>query len=476
MRFVYPSLLLIAQKSFHRFARRAPHQFLLKAKTTMQESSSQATPRPSFYRRPLPDSCVAFSSRQGRQQLANAMNTGGLLSFFALLEQHTTQSEPAYCGLSTLVMALNALAIDPLQHWKGPWRWYEEAMVNCCLDLETVQKRGVTLACFVGIAVCQGLSAQVEYAEPEEDASFASFRQAVETACVEKDILDAQTSASCPSGSTSNNNILHRADSTSPVSLKQVLVVSYDRKVLGQTGSGHFSPIAAYDRVTDSVLIADTARFKYGAHWVPMSLLWEAMKPVDPDSGRSRGFVLLQRHDVDDDDRALLVRALTTTGSAYKVLKRYCTTNEACSFQDFYTTFSRSNEKSNLPMIFELLRPQAKPFIEDYARIEQVNSLLSIVSQLSRAEVRLFLDEDSNESSKSCRTTSRWCQSTKCRTVPLLATQAIYLLYLSISKTKSMFLKMIRQSKIDSLDDGQIDEIWTEVSLLRKELLLVDAE
>jgi Phytochelatin synthase len=37
---------------------------------------------------------------------------------------------------STLVISLNALAVDPRQIWKGPWRWYEESMLNCCIDLE----------------------------------------------------------------------------------------------------------------------------------------------------------------------------------------------------------------------------------------------------------------------------------------------------------------------------------------------------
>ena len=53
-----------------------------------------------------------------------------------------TQSEPAYCGFSTLVMTLNALSVDPRLTWKGPWRWYEESMLNCCVDLEQVSKRG----------------------------------------------------------------------------------------------------------------------------------------------------------------------------------------------------------------------------------------------------------------------------------------------------------------------------------------------
>jgi hypothetical protein len=40
------------------------------------------------------------------------------------------QDEPAYCGLSTLVMVLNALSIDPHRSWKGVWRWFSEDMVR----------------------------------------------------------------------------------------------------------------------------------------------------------------------------------------------------------------------------------------------------------------------------------------------------------------------------------------------------------
>jgi glutathione gamma-glutamylcysteinyltransferase len=38
----------------------------------------------------------------------------------------------------------------------------------------------------------------------------------------------------------------------------RVLIASYSRRILKQTGSGHFSPIAAYDQESDSVLIMDT--------------------------------------------------------------------------------------------------------------------------------------------------------------------------------------------------------------------------
>lgn len=56
-----------------------------------------------------------------------------------------------------------------------------------------------------------------------------------------------------------------------------------------QTGTGHFSPIGGYHAEKDMALILDVARFKYPPHWVPLSLLWEAMDTVDDASGHRRG-------------------------------------------------------------------------------------------------------------------------------------------------------------------------------------------
>lgn len=41
-----------------------------------------------------------------------------------------------------------------------------------------------------------------------------------------------------------------------------VVIVSYSRRGLNQTGTGHFSPIGGYHEGKDLVLIMDVARFK----------------------------------------------------------------------------------------------------------------------------------------------------------------------------------------------------------------------
>jgi glutathione gamma-glutamylcysteinyltransferase len=213
-----------------------------------------------FYRRPLPTSCIAFSSTEGRQIFREALALGGMEGYFALAEQFHTQAEPAFCGLGTMVVVLNALAIDPGRIWRGVWRWYGEEMLDCCQALSAIKETGITLEEFVCISRCNGVKVTA-YRYPER--SLDEFRQEVKRI-------------------TSTANGIH-------------LVAAYSRQVLGQTGDGHFSPIGGYHPQRDLVLLLDVARFKYPPHWVPLSLLWQAFEPPDPETNRSRGYILLRK-------------------------------------------------------------------------------------------------------------------------------------------------------------------------------------
>ncbi|MBL9106290.1 MAG: phytochelatin synthase family protein [Myxococcales bacterium] len=214
----------------------------------------------SLYRRPLPPPLVAFASPAGRALFDAARASGGMSSFFPLIEQHHTQADPAFCGLGSLVVVLNALGVDPGRLWKGPWRWFSEELLDCCASLERVRSRGITLDELACLARCNGASADVRRADSESD-----LRAAVAAAAASE--------------------------------LDPALVVAYDRAALGQTGGGHFSPVGGYDRASDHVLVLDVARFKYPPHWVPLPALHAAMQPLDPATGRPRGYVALRRSD-----------------------------------------------------------------------------------------------------------------------------------------------------------------------------------
>lgn len=210
----------------------------------------------SFYKRELPSPpSTAFSSAQGQKIFADAMSHGMLQGFFPLIEQFRTQDEPAFCGLASIAMVLNSLAIDPRRRWKGPWRIFHEKMLDCCIPLETVQQEGITLSQAACLARCNGAGVDLyQFGSVSE----GEFRDMIQRAC--------------------SGNDFH-------------LIVSYSRQHFLQTGDGHFSPIGGYSPTHDMTLILDTARFKYPPHWVPVSMLYEAMAAKDPTTKQPRGFM-----------------------------------------------------------------------------------------------------------------------------------------------------------------------------------------
>ncbi|KAF8392162.1 hypothetical protein HHK36_022504 [Tetracentron sinense] len=237
-----------------------------------------------FYRRVLPSPpAIEFASPDGKEAYADvagenpdfgygtrgtqqqlfteALQKGNMEGFFKLISYYQTQSEPAYCGLASLSMVLNALAIDPGRKWKGPWRWFDESMLDCCEPLEKIKAKGITFGKVACLAHCNG--AQVE--------SFRTNQSTIDD--FRKYVITCTSSEDCH------------------------MITSYHRGIFKQTGTGHFSPIGGYHGGSDMVLILDVARFKHPAHWVPLTLLWEAMDTVDEATGHLRGFMLISRLD-----------------------------------------------------------------------------------------------------------------------------------------------------------------------------------
>ena len=211
----------------------------------------------SIYRRPLPEDLVAFASEEGRRLFREALAAGHMEGFFALAEQFHTQADPAFCGLGSLVVVLNALAIDPGRLWKGPWRWFSEELLDCCLPLERVREQGLSMDELACLAQCNGAEVRVERSSIEQ---------------LREDVARASSAPREP-----------------------ILVASYTRRLLGQTGDGHFSPVGGYHAERDLVLLLDVARFKYPPHWVPLARLHAAMQEADPQAGKPRGWIAFTR-------------------------------------------------------------------------------------------------------------------------------------------------------------------------------------
>ena len=132
-------------------------------------------------------------------------------------------------------------------------------MLSCCEPLETIRIKGITIAKLNCLARCNGANSNLHYAS---NISLQQFRCDVQNTTSNKDDLN-------------------------------IMICSYHRPTLNQTGNGHFSPIGAYDPVTDSVLIMDVARFKYPPHWISLSILYQSMREIDSETGKSRGYLIL---------------------------------------------------------------------------------------------------------------------------------------------------------------------------------------
>ena len=212
-----------------------------------------------FYRRELPENLHSFTSETGKRLFKSALAAGTANIFFALSGNFTMQSEPAFCGLGSLSMVLNALSVDPGKRWKGVWRWYSDEMIECCAPLEVLKVRGMTFDQLAATARGNGLVCVPKRADFTTYDDFLA------------DLV----------------NVTKSED--------KHMIISFSRTALGQTGDGHFSPIGAYDEEEKQVLVMDTARFKYPSYFVDSRLLYDSMFPIDKATGKPRGYFILSK-------------------------------------------------------------------------------------------------------------------------------------------------------------------------------------
>ncbi|ETN83044.1 glutathione gamma-glutamylcysteinyltransferase domain protein [Necator americanus] len=218
-----------------------------------------------FYRRSLPSTCVDFSSEEGKRLFKESLLEGNANIYFKLAAQFRTQDEPAYCGLSTLGNdGIERLGGGSRSNLEGTVEILSRNNARLLCSIRTREKvvffrTGINLPQFTCLASCNRLNADVRYGKEGED--FLRMLREDVIASVRNDA--------------------------------EVIVASYDRSQLEQTGTGHFSPLAAFHSGTDKVLIMDVARFKYPPHWVTLTQLQQAMCSLDPSTKKTRGYVKL---------------------------------------------------------------------------------------------------------------------------------------------------------------------------------------
>jgi hypothetical protein len=209
---------------------------------------------------PVPPNLIALTQAAGQKRL---MATAHNRSYWPLSQYFETQRNEAYCSVATSVMALNALGIrrpESTLYPDFPYFSQEDFFRNVdpqVANAARVSKEGMTLDQLS--AALNAFPVEVK-AFHANDLTLGQFR----------DLIRDTTSRS-----------------------GRFALLNFRRVDIGETGGGHWSPLAAYDAASDSALLLDVARYKYPAAWVPVAQLYAGALAVDYVSGLSRGVVIV---------------------------------------------------------------------------------------------------------------------------------------------------------------------------------------
>lgn len=202
---------------------------------------------------------VSLTSPEGQALL---QGSEAQADYVALTSHFVTQKNPAFCGVATMTMVLNALQIPaPLApEWRRNY-FTQDNLLNpateAIIPRTTIARQGMTLAELAGAFESYPVAAEIYYGS---DVDLATFRRVLV------------------------QNLSEPGN---------FVAINYLRRAIAQERGGHISPLAAYDADTDRFLILDVSRYKYPPVWVEARTLWQAIRTTDSVSGKTRGFLTI---------------------------------------------------------------------------------------------------------------------------------------------------------------------------------------
>lgn len=231
---------------------------------------------------------VGWDTEEGQSRLArSALNT----DFFQLAHNFQPQANPLYCGVASSVIVLNAIRLNrnavpsqkPLEvevprYLGGGHLYYpaysqftflgertEPVKPRAVIELKNAGEGeneidpGLKLAQLKGVLEAYDTKVDLNYADGDSEDAIAAFREDL------KAVL---------------------ADSVS------FMIVNFKGRTIGASTNGHISPVAAYDKKTDSALLLDVAGYLNPWYWVPVAHLYGAMHTLD--GHHYRGYLVIK--------------------------------------------------------------------------------------------------------------------------------------------------------------------------------------
>jgi hypothetical protein len=202
-----------------------------------------------------------------------------------------------------------------------------------CMDLEKIKNHGMTLEEFALISKCNGMFTEIFRPDlNEKETENKMMKYFIDTSLKSKitnqnnnnnsDRIEDNELRSTPEckyenkyGIISHSDRNNECKNTFDLKIKECnldlfrtaifattrrenffMITNTSRKILKQTGDGHFSPVAAYHNKSDNILVLDSARFKYNSMWFEINSVYEAFKVLDKATNLQRGFILASRY------------------------------------------------------------------------------------------------------------------------------------------------------------------------------------
>lgn len=203
----------------------------------------------------LPEHLISLESPIGKKLLSESQ----IRQDYTLLNTYfETQKRPAYCGVASGVMVLNALSSRKSTYQRLTQKTFFTNKASSIRSSYSVSFSGMSLAHLSALLQSHNRKVRVYHAS---DTTLEQFR------------------------TIAKNNLKSDND---------FLIVNYSRSAVGQTGGGHISPIAAYHEQTDKFLIQDVSSYKYPPVWVSTKILWNAMNTHVAILDKTRGYLIVK--------------------------------------------------------------------------------------------------------------------------------------------------------------------------------------
>ena len=235
---------------------------------------------------------VSWNSEEGKKRFFRSKYNN---DFFQLAHHYQPQANPLYCGIASSVIVLNSIRASsgkiPVQPQFSvkkpkalggdviPYNLYNQANL---LNETTDKVKSRNIIQLKNISADSGdnsgkFDPGLKLAELA--GVLESYKLAVQKYPSNADIKNGADKFRSRIKATLNEN-------------KLFILVNYKSDMVGQLGSGHISPVGAYDEQSDSVLVLDVAGYQNPWIWIPIVDLYASMHTKDGD--KYRGYLLVE--------------------------------------------------------------------------------------------------------------------------------------------------------------------------------------